>query len=97
MQKLLKFFHWELTLIVLFSIDVSLEWNGKTIEEQVFWFDNESDPSLNSNVFEMATAVVQKHFPGEFGSETLVRRVVDKILRETELKKNEEGNMVVWL
>ena len=74
-----------------------MEWNGKTIEEQVFWFDNESDPSLNSNVFEMATAVVQKHFPGEFGSETLVRRVVDKILRETELKKNEEGNMVVWL
>ena len=76
------------------SIDVSLDWNGKKIEEQVFWFDNESDPSLNSNVFEIATAVVQKHFPGEFGSETLVRRVVDKILRETELKKDEEG--MVW-
>ncbi|CAB4042378.1 deubiquitinating VCIP135, partial, partial [Paramuricea clavata] len=72
-------------------IDVSLEWNGKKIEEQVFWFDNESDPSLNSNVYEMATSVVQKHFPGEFGSETVVRRVVDKILRETELKKNEEA------
>ena len=68
-----------------------MEWNGKTIEEKVFWFDNESDSSLNSNVFELATSVVQKHFPGEFGSETIERKVVDKILRETELKKIEEG------
>lgn len=55
----------------------------------MFWFEKESDPSLNSNVYEIATAVVQKHFPGAFGSETLVRKVVNKILRETELKKEE--------
>lgn len=59
----------------------------------MFWFDNETDSNLNSNVYEIATSVVQKHFPGEFGSETLIRKVVDKILLSTQLKKNEEGKI----
>lgn len=35
------------------------------VGEKVYWFQNESDPSLNSNVFEVAQKIVQKHFPGQ--------------------------------
>ena len=44
---------------------ISLEWNGKVVSERVIWFQYESDPSLNSNVFEVAQGMVQKHFPGK--------------------------------
>ncbi|XP_013409530.1 deubiquitinating protein VCIP135 [Lingula anatina] len=57
-----------------------LEWNGKVIPEKVYWFQHEEDSSLNSNVFDVAQRVVQKHFPGEFGSERLVQKVVNQIL-----------------
>ena len=52
--------------ILLFSrFPVTLEWNGKVVGEKVVWFQFESDPSMNSNVFEVAQQIVQKHFPGE--------------------------------
>ncbi|XP_060086335.1 deubiquitinating protein VCPIP1-like [Ylistrum balloti] len=62
---------------------VTLQWNGKVVEEKVSWFQYETDPSLNSNVFQVAQRLVQQHFPGEFGSERLVQQVVDTILRNT--------------
>ncbi|XP_033752592.1 deubiquitinating protein VCIP135-like [Pecten maximus] len=62
---------------------VTLQWNGKVVEEKVSWFQYEADPSMNSNVFQVAQKLVQKHFPGEFGSERLVQQVVDTILRNT--------------
>ena len=43
---------------------ITLEWNGKVVGEKVYWWQYESDPTLNSNVFEVAQALVQKHFPG---------------------------------
>ncbi|XP_041365436.1 deubiquitinating protein VCPIP1-like isoform X2 [Gigantopelta aegis] len=64
-------------------LPITLEWNDKTIKEQVAWFQYESDPAMNSNVYQVAQNVVQKHFPGEFGSERLVQKVVSKILRQT--------------
>ena len=46
-------------------LKVPLEWNGKSLTETVAWFQYESDPSLNSNVYEVAQQLVQKHFPGK--------------------------------
>ena len=37
---------------------IILEYNGKTILETVHWFQNESDPFLNSNAFEVAGELV---------------------------------------
>ena len=51
--------------LVAFSIPLKLEWGGKVVTEAVEWFQNESDPSLNSNVYQEAEALVQKHFPGK--------------------------------
>ena len=61
------------------KIPVTLEWTGVTKHDYVFWFQNEADQSLNSNAFEIAQKLVQKYFPGEFGSERLVQKVVDQI------------------
>lgn len=41
-----------------------LEWNNKKVEERVAWFQHETDPQLNSNVYQVAENLVQKHFPG---------------------------------
>lgn len=71
-----------------------MEWNGKKIEDQVYWFESQSDPNLNSNAYEIAYSLVQKHFPGEFGSEILVKKVVDKILQETAVKRSEDEGRV---
>ena len=61
------------------KIAVVLEWTGLTKNDFVYWFQHESNDALNSNAFELAQKVVQKHFPGEFGSERLVQRVVEQI------------------
>lgn len=71
------------------SFPISLEWGGKTVSETVYWFQYEQDPSLNSNVYDVAAKLVQKHFPGEFGSERLVQKVVDIILRQTAKREGE--------
>lgn len=46
------------------SFPISMEWNGEVVTEKVVWFQYESDITLNSNVFEVAHKLVQKHFPG---------------------------------
>ena len=35
------------------------------IGEKVAWFEGESDPALNSNVYQTANQIIVKHFPGE--------------------------------
>ncbi|XP_022099478.1 deubiquitinating protein VCIP135-like isoform X2 [Acanthaster planci] len=62
---------------------VPLKWKGLSYLEEVLWFQDESDPALNSNAYDIASALVQKHFPGEFGSEKLVQQVVETILQNT--------------
>ena len=73
------------------SFPIILEYNGKTILETVHWFQNESDPFLNSNVFEVAGELVQKHFPG-FGTKVLESKVVDIILKRTTTKTSNLSN-----
>lgn len=80
--------------LTAFSFPISLEWNGTTVKETVFWFQYEQDPSLNSNVYDVASKLVQKHFPGEFGSERLVQKVVDIILRQTARKEGENKGLL---
>ena len=67
-------------------IPLSLTWGGKTISIEVYWFQYESDPQHNSNVYQVANKAVSDNFPGEFGSERLVQQAVDHILRVTENK-----------
>jgi deubiquitinating protein VCIP135 len=61
-------------------IPVKMTWQGREAAEIIAWFQYECDPSLNSNVFQVASYFVQKHFPGEFGSEELVQKLVTQIL-----------------
>ena len=41
-----------------------LEWGDKAVMEKAVWFQNESDPARNSNVYTVAEKLVLKHFPG---------------------------------
>lgn len=66
---------------------VPLVWKGQTIEEDVVWFERDSDPALNSNAFKIAESLVNKHFSGEFGTEQLVQKVVESILQNTASKE----------
>ncbi len=53
-----------LNFFELNRVPLSLDWGNQTIQETIHWFEDESDPSLNSNAFEVAQQIVQKHFPG---------------------------------
>ncbi|XP_061549916.1 deubiquitinating protein VCPIP1 [Phycodurus eques] len=76
------------------AFPITLEWGGRPVRETVHWFQYEGDPALNSNVYDVATKLVTKHFPGEFGSEILVQKVVNTILRHTAKKNPDEYNPV---
>ncbi|XP_028834527.1 deubiquitinating protein VCIP135 [Denticeps clupeoides] len=65
------------------AFPITLEWGGRVVRETVYWFQYESQTSLNSNVYDVAMRLVTKHFPGEFGSELLVQKVVNTILHHT--------------
>jgi hypothetical protein len=73
---------------VLFRVPLTLTWKNISKKIDIHWFQYESDPSRNSNVYEVAQKVVNDNFPGEFGSERLVQQVVDSILASTELREN---------
>jgi deubiquitinating protein VCIP135 len=50
-----------------------MTWKGREATEIIAWFQYECDPSLNSNVFQVASYVVQKHFPGKTVSFVMLR------------------------
>ena len=59
-----------------------LVWKGQTVEEDVVWFQNEVErPELNSNAYAIAESLVNQHYPGEFGNEQLIQKVVEAILQ----------------
>ncbi|TDH06370.1 hypothetical protein EPR50_G00132530 [Perca flavescens] len=76
------------------AFPITLEWGGRVVRETVYWFQYEAEPSLNSNVYDVAMKLVTKHFPGEFGSEILVQKVVNTILHHTAKKNPDEYNPV---
>jgi len=53
-----------LSCILCVQIPVVMTWKGREATDVIAWFQYECDPSLNSNVFQVASYVVQKHFPG---------------------------------
>lgn len=63
-------------------ISVPLNWKNESFSEEVAWFQNESDTSMNSNAYDVASKLVQQYFPTDFGSETLVKQIVDVILEK---------------
>ncbi|XP_066508884.1 deubiquitinating protein VCPIP1-like [Hoplias malabaricus] len=76
------------------AFPITLEWGGRVVRETVYWFQYEPDSGLNSNVYEVAMRLVTKHFPGEFGSEILVQKVVNTILHHTAKKDPDEYHPV---
>ncbi|XP_070199281.1 deubiquitinating protein VCPIP1-like isoform X3 [Littorina saxatilis] len=72
------------------ELQVPLEWGGKKVVEVVQWWENESDPQLNSNAYQEAQTLIQKHFPGEFGIELLEQKIVAAILRLTAIKEEKD-------
>lgn len=74
------------------QLTLTMEWNNKVVKDTVAWFQHESDPSLNSNVYTVAADVVNKHFPGVFGIERLLQQVVDQILEQTRLPDSVEDD-----
>ncbi|KAF4076646.1 hypothetical protein AMELA_G00217500 [Ameiurus melas] len=76
------------------AFPITLEWGGRVVRETVYWFQYELDPALNSNVYNVAMRLVTKHFPGEFGSEILVQKVVNTVLHHTAKKNPEEYHPV---
>lgn len=76
------------------AFPITLEWGGRVVRETVYWFQYEMDVTLNSNVYGVAMKLVTKHFPGEFGSEILVQKVVNTILHHTAKKNPDEYNPV---
>ncbi|KAM6989391.1 LOW QUALITY PROTEIN: deubiquitinating protein VCPIP1 [Tautogolabrus adspersus] len=76
------------------AFPITLEWGGRVVRETVYWFQYEGDVALNSNVYDVAMKLVTKHFPGEFGSEILVQKVVNTILHHTAKKNPDEYNPV---
>lgn len=76
------------------AFPITLEWGGRLVRETVYWFQYEMDSALNSNVYDVAMKLVTKHFPGEFGSEILVQKVVNTILHHTAKKNPGDYNPV---
>ncbi|KAI5092945.1 deubiquitinating protein VCIP135 [Silurus meridionalis] len=76
------------------AFPITLEWGGRVVRETVYWFQYELDVALNSNVYNVAMCLVTKHFPGEFGSEILVQKVVNTVLHHTAKKNPEEYHPV---
>ncbi|XP_061587627.1 deubiquitinating protein VCPIP1 [Cololabis saira] len=76
------------------AFPITLEWGGRVVRESVHWFQYEAEAALNSNVYDVAMRLVTKHFPGEFGSELLVQKVVNTILHHTARRNPDEYNPV---
>ena len=71
-------------------VPLKLTWAGRSKEISAHWFQYESDPTRNSNVYEVAQKALNDNFPGEFGSERLAQEVVDRILAVTATQENLE-------
>ena len=72
--------HTLLTLSLL-RVPIRLEFNQRQVDTKIAWFQDDSNPSLNSNAYDIAGKIVNEFFPGDFGSEGLIRGVVDMILK----------------
>ena len=51
--------------ILLYRIPLSLTWANQTVQLTVHWFQRESDPERNSNVYDIAQKVINEQFPGK--------------------------------
>lgn len=75
--------HIQSSTFIIIRFKLPLSWNGQTVEAEIYWFENESDPALNSNAYDVARTMVEKQFPGDFGIERLVQSAVNIIIKNT--------------
>lgn len=75
--------HIQYSTFIIIRFKLPLSWNGQTVEAEIYWFQNESDPTLNSNAYDVARTMVEKQFPGDFGIERLVQSAVNIIIKCT--------------
>lgn len=47
------------------KIAVSFQWKSRTFVEEVNWFQDESDPLLDSDPHQIAAFIIHKHLPGK--------------------------------
>ena len=64
----LKVSHKIRLFVLSVQIPVMMTWKGREATEIISWFQYEGDPKLNSNVYQVASYVVQKHFPGNYSA-----------------------------
>eukprot|EP00794_Sanderia_malayensis_P016649 gene16649-18339_t len=66
------------------SFEVDMSWKDSIgLTENVFWFYKEKESWRNSNAFQIAEKLVQKHYPLEFDNSKLIQRVVNEIMQKT--------------
>ena len=51
---------------------IQFEWKSRTIVDEVIWFQDESDPLLNSDPNQIASFIIHKHLPGNIMIKILV-------------------------
>ncbi|KAK3923367.1 Deubiquitinating protein VCIP135 [Frankliniella fusca] len=61
------------------KIPISFEWKSRKIVDEVLFFQDESDPSLNTDPNQIAAFIVHKHLPGERDT-SKVRQIVLELL-----------------
>lgn len=65
------------------KIPISFEWKSRKIVEEVLWFQDESDPSLNSDPYQIAAFIIHKHLPGERETGRVRQIVLECLLGNT--------------
>lgn len=65
------------------KISVSFQWKSRTIVEEVNWFQDESDPLLDSDPHQIAAFIIHKHLPGERDIAKVRQAVLESLLGKT--------------
>ncbi|XP_054279819.1 deubiquitinating protein VCPIP1-like [Macrosteles quadrilineatus] len=71
------------------EVTLLLKWKEVSVTDTIHWFQYEASSLHNSNAHQVAAYLIQKHFPGEFGSQPLQQSIVNQILEK--VKECEES------
>ncbi|BET02542.1 valosin containing protein (p97) p47 complex interacting protein 1 [Nesidiocoris tenuis] len=65
------------------SIPIVLDWNGIVKKDNIEWFRHENNEDLNTNVYDIATLMIHKHFSDELNNDELQETIAAQILSQT--------------
>ncbi|XP_014261663.1 deubiquitinating protein VCIP135-like isoform X2 [Cimex lectularius] len=66
-----------------YTISLVLDWKGILKKDNINWFTNESNPNLNSSLYDVAVLLAQKHYPGEPHRELLHQYITNVLIEFT--------------